>query len=86
LTTSHCDNLLVSGYAASVSSEAWFEMRLTPNLCVLGDGAGVGAAVASEHGVDPIDFGDEEIEELQTILADEVGAILEKDPDAGTVV
>ena len=86
LTTDHCANLLLPGYAASVSSEAWFELRVTPNLCVLGDGAGVGAAVAHEHDVDPVEFGDEEIEELRTILDDEVGAVLEKDPSVGTVV
>lgn len=46
LTAPSVENLLLPGYAASVSGEAWFEIRVLPNLCVLGDAAGVAAAVA----------------------------------------
>lgn len=53
LTAPGVQNLLLPGYAASVSGEAWFEIRVLPNLCVLGDAAGVAAAVAVEQGIAP---------------------------------
>ena len=80
-----CSNLLVPGYAASFSSRAWFEARVLPNLCVLGDAAGVAAAVATEDGVPPGRFESRQIERTQESLVDDVGAILEKDLSHGTV-
>lgn len=53
LTVPGVENLLLPGYAASVSSEAWFEIRVLPNLCVLGDAAGVAAAVAVDQSIAP---------------------------------
>ncbi|GAB6159351.1 FAD-dependent oxidoreductase [Desulfotomaculum varum] len=44
LLPARTENLLVPGYAASISSFAWAELRVLPNLAVLGDAAGVAAA------------------------------------------
>lgn len=85
LAPASCPNLLVPGYAASVSSRAWFEVRVLPNLCVLGDAAGVAAAVATQEGVPPGTFGTEQVTKTQEHLVDDVGAILEKDLSRGTV-
>ena len=48
-----CANLLVPGYAANVSGQAWFALRVLPTLCVLGDAAGIAAAVAVGHDTAP---------------------------------
>jgi hypothetical protein len=85
LTPVSCPNLLVPGYATSASSEAWFELRVAPNLCVLGDAAGVTAVVAEETDVDPGAFTGEEIKQVQRRLYDDVDAILEKDSSYGAV-
>lgn len=37
LVTGYVANLLVAGYAAGMSSFAWAEGRVIPNLCVLGE-------------------------------------------------
>ena len=36
VTTNYVADLLLSGYAAGVSVFAWGEIRVFPNLCVLG--------------------------------------------------
>mgnify|MGYP000097867231 FL=1 len=43
LTTQYVPNMLIPGYAVNASSFAWSEMRVFPNLCVLGDAAGIAA-------------------------------------------
>lgn len=62
------DNLLMPGYAASCSSMAWAELRVLPNLAVLGDAAGVAAARAVLFKEDPVDFKKEQITWVQERL------------------
>src|SRR6056297_3298144 len=78
LTIDRRPNLLVPGYAARVSSQAWFELRVLPNLCVLGDGAGAAAAVALDGDADPAAFDGEMIDELQDRLREDCDAVLDK--------
>jgi hypothetical protein len=85
LTPVLCPNLLVPGYATSASSKAWFELRVGPNQCVLGDAAGIAAAVANRTDTDPSEFTDEEIKQVQRHLHEEVDAILEKRTSYGAV-
>lgn len=77
LTTPNATNLLVPGYATGCSSFAWAELRVLPNLAVLGDAAGTAAALALESGIAPRDFSRQEISELQERLK-KMGARLEK--------
>lgn len=77
LLTEAADNLLIPGYATGAASLAWAALRVLPNLTVLGEAAGVAAALASEKKVQPRYFKDAEIALLQGILR-ERGAILEK--------
>jgi hypothetical protein len=78
LTIDRRPNLLVPGYAARVSSQAWFELRVLPNLCVLGDGAGAVAAVALSNDADPGAFDGSAIDDLQNRLREDCDAILDK--------
>ena len=77
LTSPDVDNLLLPGYAASCSSFAWAELRVLPNLAVLGDAAGIAAARSMNFGELPGDFGDIQIKWMQERLL-ETGARLEK--------
>jgi len=77
LRTEAADNLLIPGYATGASSLAWAALRVLPNLTVLGEAAGVAAALAAEKNIPPYDFTDAEIALLQGILR-ERGALLEK--------
>jgi hypothetical protein len=70
-------NLLVAGYAARAESRAWWALRTAPNLCVLGDAAGVAAALSVREGTDVLGFGNAQVAAVQSWLAEE-GAILEK--------
>ncbi len=70
-------NLLVPGYAAGCSSLAWSELRVLPNLTVLGDAAGVAAARAVLFKEEPADFAAEQIKWVQGKLR-ERGARLDK--------
>ncbi len=70
-------NLLVPGYATGASSFAWAEVRVIPNLCVLGDAAGAAAAGAVLLGEYPAYFQREQIRWVQGALR-KVGARLEK--------
>lgn len=70
-------NLLIPGYAASCSSMAWAEIRVLPNLTVLGDAAGVAAARAVLNDELPAEFGPPQIKWLQTKLT-QFGARLDK--------
>lgn len=77
LTTSYVANLLIPGYAAGISSCGWAECRVIPNLCVLGDAAGVAAAYAVNNGKYPLRFTSEDILAVQTTLRS-CGACLDK--------
>ena len=57
ITTEHMANLLLPGYAAGASSYAWGELRVLPNLCVLGDAAGVAAAYSLNMNVTAYEIG-----------------------------
>ena len=57
LTTGYVANLLIPGYGAGVSAYAWGEVRVFPNLCVLGDAAGVAAAYSVNKGVSALEIG-----------------------------
>lgn len=70
-------NLLVPGYAASSSSLAWAELRVLPNLTVLGDAAGVAAARAVLNKELPSEFGPPQLQWVQTKLK-QFGARLDK--------
>jgi len=52
LVHSSISNLMLPGYAANVTPFAWSEVRLIPNLCVLGDAAGVTAAYIVNYNAD----------------------------------
>lgn len=78
LTDPAVSNLLVPGYAASASSFAWAELRTLPNLCVLGDAAGVSAAYAVNHGVAPLHFTKNDIAGVRDALVKYCGARVEK--------
>ncbi len=73
------DNLLVPGYAASISSFAWAELRVLPNLAVLGDAAGVAAVRALDERKAPRSFGEQDILWLQQQLQ-KMDSIIEKNP------
>ena len=76
-------NLLLPGYATRISSEAWFELRVLPNLCVLGDAAGAAAAVALEQDTEPARFDQPTIRTLQHALRRDCNAVLDKRTLAG---
>lgn len=71
------DNLLVPGYAAGISSFAWAELRVLPNLAVLGDAAGVAAARSLATEKAPRNLNQEDITWVQTKLQ-QFGARLDK--------
>lgn len=56
LLTNQAPNLLLAGYSANASSWAWSQLRVLPNLTVLGDAAGVSAAYAVHSATDPFNF------------------------------
>ncbi len=75
LTTQYVPNLLIPGYAVNASSFAWSEIRVFPNLCVLGDAAGI-AAVTSLLSGDPV-CNLSDVQGVRAILR-QYGAILDK--------
>lgn len=77
LTTNYVANLLICGYAAGIASFGWSECRVIPNLCVLGDAAGVSAAYAVKNGKQPTYLALEDIAVIQTALR-KYGARLDK--------
>ncbi|WP_051275883.1 FAD-dependent oxidoreductase [Desulfovirgula thermocuniculi] len=77
LVTPRVPNLLVPGYATGASSLAWAEVRVIPNLCVLGDAAGAAAARAVLFNEEPARFGPEQISWVQEALK-RLGGRLEK--------
>lgn len=68
LLPANLDNLLISGYATGASSLAWSEVRVLPNLAVLGDAAGTAAALAVQKNMPPGSFATPQIEELRDLL------------------
>lgn len=56
LLTNQAPNLLLAGYSANAGSWAWSQLRVLPNLTVLGDAAGVSAAYAVHSATDPYNF------------------------------
>lgn len=70
-------NLLVPGYAAGISSFAWAELRVLPNLSVLGDAAGVAAARSLAEKKTPKQFDREDIAWVQEKLQ-QLGVRLDK--------
>lgn len=78
LVTGYVANLLVSGYAAGMSSFAWAEGRVIPNLCVLGDAAGIAAAYAVNNGKHPCNLTDADIATIQTTLKNDCLTRLDK--------
>ena len=77
LITPEAVNLLVPGYATGASSLAWTEVRVIPNLCVLGDAAGAAAARSVLYDEYPACFGGEQIRWIQEALVRH-GARLDK--------
>lgn len=77
LTTNYVANLLIPGYAAGIASFGWSECRVIPNLCVLGDAAGVAAAYAVNNGKQPGQLTATDISAIQKTLLS-YGACLEK--------
>jgi len=61
-------NLLLPGYATGASSLAWSQVRVLPNLAVLGDAAGAAAAVSVEQQITPGKFGDDQVKAVQQKL------------------
>lgn len=70
-------NLLVPGYATGISSFAWAELRVLPNLAVLGDAAGVAAVRSLNTKKHPGEFNTEDVAWVQEKLK-QFGARLDK--------
>ncbi|MFR3786730.1 MAG: FAD-dependent oxidoreductase [Agathobaculum desmolans] len=77
LITTYVSNLLLPGYAANVSSFASGEIRVLPNLCVLGDAAGIAAGYCANNGYLPRYLSDAQIREVQNLL-ESVNAKIDK--------
>lgn len=75
LTTQYVPNMLIPGYAVNASSFAWSEMRVFPNLCVLGDAAGIAAVSCLLSGYSAYELKD--IAGVRTILK-HYNAIIDK--------
>ena len=75
LITPEVQNLLVAGYASSISSIAWGEVRVFSNLCVLGDAAGVAAAYCVQSGLMPNALTQGQVSDIQAWIL-ESGGIL----------
>lgn len=78
MVSGYAANLLVPGYAAGCSSFAWSEMRVFPNLCVLGDAAGVAAAYAVKKHLLPERFSLGDIARVQEELVNSADALIDK--------
>ncbi|MCL1872585.1 MAG: FAD-dependent oxidoreductase [Clostridiales bacterium] len=78
LTTNYVANLLLPGYAAGVSALGWSEIRVIPNLCVLGDAAGIAAAYAINNSKHPLNFNQTDINAVRTLLVNNAAALVDK--------
>ena len=58
MTTHYVSNLFLAGYAINASSYAWGELRVFPNLCTIGDAAGIAAAYAAKNGLTALQIGE----------------------------
>jgi hypothetical protein len=76
--SSDIKNLMFSGRCASMDAVALSSARVMPPLMVMGQGAGVGAALAVRQGVYP---GEVDVREVRKILRED-GVMLETDPNA----
>ena len=65
-------NLLVVGNAASVSSFSWGEMRVLPNMCVIGDAAGLFAAYCILNGDNNLNYNNSEINSIRAEMGDDI--------------
>lgn len=72
------DNLMFSGRCASMDAVAMSSLRVMPPLMAMGQGAGVGAALAIKKGILPSQVDPQEIRAI--LRAD--GVMLEPSPDA----
>ena len=72
------DNLMFSGRCASMDAVALSSCRVMPPLMAMGQGAGVGAALAVRRGVDP---GQVDVGEIRAVLRAD-GVMLEPSPEA----
>ena len=75
-------NLMFAGRCGSMDSVAMSSLRVMPPLMVMGQGAGVGAALAVKKGVKPGQITPAEVREI--LRAD--GVMLETDPNAKVMV
>lgn len=78
LLSGYIANLLIPGYAANISSLSWGEARVFPNLMVLGDAAGVAAAVCKNNDTQPLYINQTLMQDVQNKLVNDVGACLDK--------
>lgn len=78
LTTNYVANLLLTGYAASISSFAWGGTRVFLNLCVLGDSAGITVAYCINCVKHPLYFESSGIASIQSMFVNSVGARINK--------
>ena len=72
------DNLMFAGRCGSMDAVAMSSLRVMPPLMAMGQGAGVGAALAVKKGVTPGQVTAAEVR--QVLRAD--GVMLETSPDA----
>lgn len=72
LITSRVPNLLIPGVACCVASLSWAEVRVLPNLCVLGDAAGVAAGYSVIHNVDAYSFSANDINAVKSFLSNNI--------------
>ena len=75
-------NLMFSGRCASMDAVALSSARVMPPLMAIGEGAGVGAALAIKQGITP---GEVDVQEIREILRAN-NVMLEPDPDAKVMV
>ena len=71
-------NLMFAGRCGSMDAVAMSSLRVMPPLMAMGQGAGVGAALAVKKGVSPAEITAAEVREV--LRAD--GVMLETSPDA----
>ena len=69
---------ILPGYAAGVSSFSWGEVRVFPNLCVLGDASGIAAAYCINNNKQPLYLEQSDIAAIQNTLVSAADAKLEK--------
>ena len=75
-------NLMFAGRCGSMDSVAMSSLRVMPPLMAMGQGAGVGAALAVKQGIKP---GQVDVQEVRAILRAD-GVMLETDPNAKVMV